>query len=126
MESATEKSFYEHLLALGFPSSAIIYEPAFKLTADERRFRPDFAVLDPTSREVLAIDGFFVVCYCTAAGALLVAIADFVLKQRGVTVLTAERLTLLAVAAALVIVPYLQKFKALGVEIERQGGETNG
>lgn len=214
MESVVEKSFYEYLLSLGFPSSAVVYEPAFKPTADGRRFRPDFAVLDPTSREILAIielkssgasgrisaalkqvsdytaqlqdpsvrayvatpaadgnftfyqtsedgtpkevdpsfvrasslasaksaekkevlaqkkkrtvDGFFVVCYFTAAGALLVAVADFVLEQRGITVLTAERLTLLAAAAGLVIVPYLQKFKALGVEIERQGGGTNG
>ena len=55
MDSAVEKQFHDHLVSLGFPPDSIIYEPAFKPSVGGRRYRPDFAVLDPKTREPLAI-----------------------------------------------------------------------
>lgn len=215
MDSAIEKQFHDYLVSLGFPPDSIIYEPAFRPSVDGRRYRPDFAVLDPKTREPLAIielkgttdqsrlqsalqqvrwytnqlqnpsirayvattssgsevfdfyqagedgklkkvdslfveaaslasastaerreilaekkkrtiDSFFVVCYVAAAAALLIAIGDFLLGLRGVTVLTPARLILLGSTAGLLIIPFLQKFKALGIEIERKNVREDG
>lgn len=50
---------------------------------------------------------------------VLIAIADFVLSFWGITLLTPERLGLLGAAVALVVIPFLQKFKGLGIEWEK-------
>tara|TARA_Y100000815_G_C13334558_1_gene497304 strand:- start:1999 stop:2646 length:648 start_codon:yes stop_codon:yes gene_type:complete len=215
MDSVIEKQFHAYLITLGFPPESIIYEPAFKASFDGRKYRPDFAVLDPKTREPLAIielkgmadqsllqsalqqvrwytnqlqnpsirayvatrssgsgafdfyqddeagnlkkvdslfveaasltsastaekkeilaekrkrtiDGFFVVCYVAAAVAFLIAIADFLLELRGITVLTTARIILLGSAAGFLIIPFLQKFKALGIEIERKSYKEEG
>lgn len=214
MDSAIEKQFHDYLVSLGFTPDSIIYEPVFKPSSNGKRYRPDFAVLDTKTHELLAIielkgttdqsrleaalhqvrwytnqlqnpsvrayvatpstgagifdfyqadedgrlkkvdpsfleaasltsassaekkeilaekkkrtiDSFFIVCYAAASIAFLTAVSDFFLGLHGVTVLTPERLILLGSAAGLLIIPFLQKFKALGIEIERQGGKVD-
>ncbi|MGD0090949.1 MAG: hypothetical protein ABSE73_13610 [Planctomycetota bacterium] len=71
-------------------------------------------------------DQFVKVCRCAAAIAVLVAIADCVCSRYGITLLTTERMTLLGVAIALVVIPYVQKIKGLGVEIDRGSKKANG
>jgi len=46
-------------------------------------------------------------------------VADFICSFFSITLLTAERLTLLGGAVALVVIPYAQKFKGLGIEWEK-------
>ena len=55
MESQIEQQFFHYLSELGFPKSSVIYEPVFQPIGDGRRYRPDFALLDPKTNEPLAI-----------------------------------------------------------------------
>lgn len=50
---------------------------------------------------------------------VLVVVADFALSFWDISLLTPERLGLLGAAVALVVIPYLQKFKGLGIEWEK-------
>ncbi len=216
MESQIEQQFFQHLSELGFPKSSVIYEPVLQPIGDGRKYRPDFALLDPKTNEPLAIveikgrsdpatlsratqqvrqyistlrdravrgfvvtpaqsgigfdfytpgedgepkqvpssfflqfealssariaekkemlaeekkettDRFLVVCFSAAAFAVAVAIADFVCSRNGITVLTTERMALIGAAIALVVIPYVQKFKGLGIEIDRASKQAKG
>lgn len=216
MNSQTEQNFLQFLSELGFPKSSVIYEPTFHSMGAGRRYRPDFALIDPKTNEPLAIieikgmsdpdtlsratqqmqqyiatlrdkavrwfvvtpaqtgggfdfytageDGkpkqvpsssflqfeslssaritekkellaeekrdttgqFHVVCFVAATVAVAVAIADFVCSCYGITLLSTERMALVGVAIALVVIPYVQKFKGLGIEIERANKQTKG
>jgi hypothetical protein len=65
-------------------------------------------------------DRFRHVAWSVAAASVLLVAADVYLKEvRKVTLLTAERLTLIGLAAALVLIPYAAKLKAFGLEFER-------
>jgi len=64
-------------------------------------------------------DHFAVVCFILAAFAAVVVIADFVCAQFGIIVLTSYRMIMLGAVAALVVAPYLQRFRGLGIEFER-------
>jgi hypothetical protein len=55
----------------------------------------------------------------TAAVLIGLVFADFVCTFYAITILTAERLTLLGGAVALIVIPYAQKFKGLGIEWEK-------
>jgi hypothetical protein len=50
---------------------------------------------------------------------VFVVVTDFVLSFWKITLLTPERLGLLGAAVALVVIPFLQKFKGLGIEWEK-------
>lgn len=216
MESQIEQQFFHYLSELGFPKSSVIYEPVFQPIGDGRRYRPDFALLDPKTNEPLAIieikgcndpatlsratqqvrqyiaalrdkavrgfvvtpaqsgggfdfytpgengepkqvpsssflqfeslssariaekkemlaeekkettDQFLVVCFAAAAFAVSVAAADFVCSCYGITLLTTERMALVGAAIALVVIPYVQKFKGLGIEIDRAAKQAKG
>ena len=216
MESKVEEQFFHYLSELGFPKSSVIYEPVFQAIGDGRRYRPDFALLDPKTNELLAIieikglndpntlsrateqvrryitalrdkavrgfvvtpaqsgvgfdfytpgedgepkqvpsssflqfeslssariaekkemlaeekkgttDRFFVVCFSASAFAVAVATADLVCSRYGITLITTERITLVGAAIALVVIPYVQKFKGLGIEIDRAPKQVKG
>lgn len=215
MESAVERNFFEYLATMGFPQSSVVYEPTFQPIGEGRRYRPDFALIDPATKEPLAIieikgrsdpetlsraaqqvraylaalrdkavrgyvvtptasgsgfdfytldddgkpkqvppsvlkfeslstarlaekkemlaeekkettDQFLLVCFCAAAFAILVAVADFICSRYDITLLTTERIALIGAAIALVVIPYVQKFKGLGIEIDRTTKQANG
>lgn len=215
MESQIEQQFFQHLSELGFPKSSVIYEPAFRPIGDGRRYRPDFALLDPKTNEPLAIieiksrndqdtlsratqkvqqyiaalrdngvrgfvvtptqsgsgfefytlgedgkpkkvpssflqfeslssariaekkemlaeeskdttDKFLVVCFVASAFTVAVAVADFVCSRYGIILLTTERMALVGAAIALLVIPYVQKFKGLGIEIDRAAKQAKG
>ena len=48
-----------------------------------------------------------------------VVIADFVCAQYEIELLTTERMALLGACVALVVIPFAQKFKGLGIEWEK-------
>ncbi len=215
MDSAIERQFFEYLAGLGFTQASVIYEPSFQPIGDGRKYRPDFALVDPKTKEPIAIieikgrddqetltravrqvqmyvaalrdktvrgyvvtpqsgggfnfytpgedgkpkpvpsstflqfeslssariaekkemlaeekqettDEFRVVCFCAAGGAMLVAVGDFVCSRYGITLLTTERMALVGAAIVLVVIPYVQKFKGLGIEIDRASKQANG
>ncbi|MEX1185825.1 MAG: hypothetical protein WEA80_04490 [Gemmatimonadaceae bacterium] len=65
-------------------------------------------------------DRFRIVAWVVAAASFLLAVGDFLLEQfSSISLLTAERLALLGIAAALVLVPFAAKLKAFGLEFER-------
>ncbi|UDQ98851.1 hypothetical protein AAEX28_01885 [Lentisphaerota bacterium WC36G] len=64
-------------------------------------------------------NSFKILAFIIAGVLFLCVMADFICSRYNITLLTAERLTLLGAAAALTIIPYAQKFKGLGIEWER-------
>lgn len=80
--------------------------------------------LEEEKRET--IDQFKLICFMAAGISVVITVADFVCSRYSVTILTPERLTLLGAAVALVSIPYLQTFKALGIEIERVAPKNDG
>jgi hypothetical protein len=71
-------------------------------------------------------NSFQLISHITALVLVVLLIADFVCSLKGITLLTAERLTLLGGAVALVVIPFAQKFKGLGIEWERAQDKTKG
>jgi hypothetical protein len=64
-------------------------------------------------------DHFQMACWILAGIVLILAIADFFCDQKAIELVDATRLTLLGIGVALVVIPFAQKFKILGVEYER-------
>ena len=199
----------------GFPEGSILFEPSFEPIGAGVRYRPDFAIVHPESKEPLAIievkgehvpqglergieqlsryvdalkdksikpflalssgsdgkftffipedgkpkevpsssllnyeallssryiekkehiseekkettDQFVKVCRWVSFVVLLLVIGDFILSLYDIKLLTTERMVLLTAAIALIIIPYAQKFKGLGVEWERYSGSKKG
>jgi hypothetical protein len=70
-------------------------------------------------------DRFRHVAWSVAGGSLLLVGADVYLKEiRNFSLLSAERLALLGIAAALVLIPFAAKLKAFGLEFERARPEN--
>ena len=68
---------------------------------------------------------FYWFCFFLAATAFLTAGADFYLKQfHSIELLTAPRLGLIGAAFGIAILPFVQKFKGLGIEYERLTHES--
>lgn len=65
------------------------------------------------------IENFQLVSWCLAGVLLIVIIADFVCAQYDIELLTTERMALLGACVALVVIPFAQKFKGLGIEWEK-------
>lgn len=211
--SMSEKQFAEYLVSIGYPRDSIIYEPAFLSAENESRHRPDFLIVDPRTKERLAIievkrspffqphqvldrlkaysaalgarripvflvaedasnpgppfelwmidqegnsrkadfslfptfpallseeiadrkaelrrekenavDEFKRTCWILAALLLLLVAADFIVQRWNIRILTTERMTLLGFSIALIVLPYAQKFKGLGIEFEKAQG----
>ncbi len=64
-------------------------------------------------------DHFQIVCWILAVVVLALAIADFVCDQKAIELIDATRLTLLGIVVALIVIPFAQKFKVMGIEYER-------
>ena len=71
-----------------------------------------------TSRERTK-DTFQIVCWVIAVVVIVLGIADFVCDQKTIELVDTTRITLLGIAVALIVIPFAQKFKILGVEYER-------
>lgn len=74
---------------------------------------------DLKQEEKEVVDSFKKISYITVSVLVVLLIADFICSLNNITLLTVERLTLLGGAVALVVIPFAQKFKGLGIEWER-------
>ena len=50
-----EDDFKKYLIENGFPEEAIVYEPRFREPATSSLYRPDFAIIDPKTKDTLAV-----------------------------------------------------------------------
>ena len=66
-----------------------------------------------------ATDHFMLTCWILAFVMAAITIADFTLELDGVKLISSTRLTLIGIVVALVIIPFAQKLKILGIEYER-------
>jgi predicted nucleic acid-binding Zn ribbon protein len=90
---------------------------------------PDYSVMKNSaiSKEILkterqrrsTLDWFQVMCYLLAGAVVLLVVLDFL----GIVRITPERLTLIGIIIALIIVPVASKLKILGMEFERRKKE---
>ncbi len=64
-------------------------------------------------------DRFQTVCWVIAGIFFILAIVDFFCDQAAIELVDSTRLTLLGIVVALVVIPFAQKFKILGIEYER-------
>jgi hypothetical protein len=66
------------------------------------------------------VGSFKILTWCLAIVLATVLVADVYCSINDIKLLTTERLSLLGVVVALLLLPYVQKFKGLGVEWERE------
>lgn len=77
-------------------------------------------------KDTLRVEGnatektFKIVSWSSATMLFVLTVADYILSTQGITLLTPERLTLIGAVIGLVIMPFIQKFKGLGIEWERE------
>lgn len=71
-------------------------------------------------------NAFDLISHITAFALVVLLIADFLCSLKGITLLTAERLALLGGAVVMVVIPFAQKFKGLGIEWERAQDKSKG
>lgn len=96
--------------------------PVFQaLSADDSAGRKDSL----RKKETSATKSFQKASLGLAAFLLGIAIMDVVFVRYGIVLLTTERLALLGVSVALVIMPYIQKFKWMGLEFEKAISDEN-
>ena len=65
-----------------------------------------------------ALERFQMLCWLLSAILLIIVASDVACAYFGFTLLNTERMALLGAGAAFIILPYSQKFKALGIEWE--------
>lgn len=210
-DSKIERELSEYLIKIGYPKDSIVYEPAFPSKDGRRVYRPDFLIIDPITKERLALievkgldridsestyrqlltyreaigsdtiplfmvtpsssndaifpfdlyvfgengdliksdfalfptfpalsaeevaerkselrekksevtKSFEFVSRSLAGLLVAIVVSDFILAQCEITLLTTERMALLGASVALVVIPYAQKFKGLGIEWEK-------
>jgi len=69
--------------------------------------------------KVEAVESFQKVSWILATIVLAIVAADFICAQNGIILLTTERMALIGAAVALIVIPFAQKFKGLGIEWEK-------
>ena len=96
--------------------------PEFKtLSAKESTERK----VDLRSRSADVSDKFRKVCWSVSIVLFVLAVSDFFCKELyGTTLLTAERISIIGGALALLVIPFAQKFKGLGIEWEKTESAT--
>lgn len=70
-------------------------------------------------------ESFTMVCWSVSAILFVLVIGDFYIKKEySLDLLTAERISLIGAALALIVIPFAQKFKGLGIEWEKVAGSS--
>lgn len=112
-----------------FPLDLYVFSKQGELIASDFALFPTFPALraeDSAERKTgirkqksETIQRFQAVSWSLAGGLLSLVIADFVCAHYDIELLTTERLALLGACVALVVIPFAQKFKGLGIEWEK-------
>lgn len=112
-----------------YPFDLFTFNRAGELEKVDFRLFPNFEALSTNKAtekkkeikaEKKAVTGTFEkLSWWLAGGMVIIMGADFICSRYDITLVTTERLTLLGGAVALVLIPFAQKFKGLGIEWER-------
>ena len=112
-----------------FPFQLHIFDDEENLRSVDFSFFPTFEALsaeetaerksDIRNRRLETSNYFQRVSWSLAVFLLSLAAADFVCAQFGIILVTPERMALVGGAVALVVIPFAQKFKGLGIEWEK-------
>lgn len=119
-----------------YPFELHIFNSENQLEKVDFRLFPAFSALssnqiaerkqDLKQKKEKVSNSFQLISHTTAFALVTLLVADFVCSLNGIKLLTAERLTLLGGAVALVVIPFAQKFKGLGIEWERAQNKKDG
>ncbi|GGB91519.1 hypothetical protein GCM10011352_16960 [Marinobacterium zhoushanense] len=69
--------------------------------------------------KVEAVESFQKVSWVLAFIVFAIVVADFICAQNDIVLLTTERMALIGAVVALIVIPFAQKFKGLGIEWEK-------
>ncbi|WP_444904236.1 type I restriction enzyme HsdR N-terminal domain-containing protein [Microbulbifer sp. CnH-101-E] len=126
-ESDSQQSLFPFDLYVFSEEGALIKSdfalfPTFPaLTADESAERK----IGIRKEKTETIESFQTVSWSLAGVLLSVVVADFIFAQYDMELLTMERMALLGACVALVVIPFAQKFKGLGIEWEKAKNEQD-
>ena len=100
----------------GLITSDISLFPSFRaLTAEQSaKIKSDIR-----SKKIKATELFQNVSWLLAFILAVIVTADFILAQYNIVLLTTERMALIGASVALIVIPFAQRFKGLGIEWER-------
>lgn len=71
------------------------------------------------TEKVDAVESFQKVSWLLAFIVFAIVVADFICAQNEIVLLTTERMALIGAVVALIVIPFSQKFKGLGIEWEK-------
>ena len=71
------------------------------------------------TEKVEAVESFQKVSWVLAFIVFTIVVADFICAQNEIVLLTTERMALIGAVVALIVIPFAQKFKGLGIEWEK-------
>ena len=97
------------------PTDFSLFPTFIALTAEDTAERKD----DLRTKKTQTTERFQNISWLLAGILLFIIIADFICAQYAVVLITTERMALLGAVAALIVIPYAQKFKGLGIEWEK-------
>jgi hypothetical protein len=99
--------------------------PSLPAMLGERITARQVAIASVTKEREDTSRTFYWFCFLLAAMAFFTAVTDFYLKEaHSIELLTAPRLGLIGAAFGIAILPFVQKFKGLGIEYERLTHES--
>ena len=97
------------------PTDFALFPTFSALTAEDTAERKD----ELRTKKIQTTETFQAVSWLLAGFLFFIVIADFICAQFSVILITTERMALLGAVVALIIIPYAQKFKGLGIEWEK-------
>ena len=97
------------------PTDLALFPTFPALTAEDTAERKD----ELRTKKIQTTETFQAVSWLLAGILFFIIIVDFICAQFSVILITTERMALLGAVVALIIIPYAQKFKGLGIEWEK-------
>lgn len=97
------------------PTDFSLFPTFLALTAGDTAERKD----ELRTEKTRTTETFQTVSWVLASILFAITIADFICAQHAVVLVTTERMALLGAVVALIVIPYAQKFKGLGIEWEK-------
>lgn len=120
-----------------YPFDFYIFNNDGELAKSELSLFPTFAALSAEetaerknelrTQKTETTEKFKYVCWILSFPLLMIVIADFIASHHDIVIINTERMAILGACVALIIIPFAQKFKGLGIEFEKatqsgQGG----
>jgi hypothetical protein len=119
-----------------YPFDFYIFNNDGELAKSELSLFPTFAALsaeetaerkdDLRTKKTKTSENFKYVCWALSFLLLIIAIADLIGSRYDMIIINTERMAILGACVALIIIPFAQKFKGLGIEFEKATQSDQG